>query len=215
VTAEVVSGHDGMDARPGTYGLGFGVGVLPSGRVALQHSGAFTLGAATTYVLIPSLGVGITVLSNAVPIGAVEALASQFTDLVQFGTVTRDWLDAYGKMIAPLLAPSGSLAGKSPPPHPAPALPLGAYVGSYANAYYGDVVVAEKGNRLVLTVGPAHMEFALRHWDGNDFVFSLEDEDAAAGSASQVTFEPGEAGKVRAVTVEVFKESGFGRFVRR
>ena len=107
--------------------------------MALSHSGAFALGAATNYVLIPSLHVGIIVLSNAAPIGAVEALGMDFADLVQFGVITRDWLDAYGKLMAPMNAPSGSLVGKSPPEHPAAAAPLPAYTGVYGNAYFGDM----------------------------------------------------------------------------
>ena len=63
------------DARAGFYGFGFGVGYSPSGRVELSHSGGFDLGAATIFRLIPSAGVGIVVLSNAQPIGAVESIA--------------------------------------------------------------------------------------------------------------------------------------------
>jgi hypothetical protein len=121
ITAQIISGpSSAADARPGMYGYGFGVGILRSARMELSHSGAFALGAATNHVLIPSLGIGITVLSNAAPIGAVEALGMDFADLVQFGMITRDWLAAYGKLIAPMNTPSGSLEGKPPPRIPPP-----------------------------------------------------------------------------------------------
>ena len=41
-------------------------------------SGAFTLGAATTFHVIPSANVGIVVLTNAAPIGVPELLAAEF-----------------------------------------------------------------------------------------------------------------------------------------
>ena len=44
-------------------------------------------------------------LSNAAPIGAVEALAMAFADLVQYGIVTRDWLAAYQPLMAAMGAP--------------------------------------------------------------------------------------------------------------
>jgi CubicO group peptidase (beta-lactamase class C family) len=104
LTAQVVSDHSATaTARPGLYGYGFGVGIQPSGRVTISHSGAFGLGAATNYMLIPSLGLGIIVLSNAFPVGAVEALSASFVDLVQFGAITRDWLTAYGKLMVGLI----------------------------------------------------------------------------------------------------------------
>lgn len=216
MTAQAISDSGSTrESRPSTYGYGFGVGVLPSGRVAIQHSGAFSLGASTTYILVPSLGLGITVLSNAAPVGAVEALANEFVDLVQFGAVTRDWLADYGKLIAPMMAPFGSLVGKSPPPHAAPALAPAAYAGTYGNAYYGELTVAQRGDALVLALGPVGTSFVLRHWDGNDFAFSLENEDASPGSISRVSFEADAAGKAGAVMVELCQESGWGRFERR
>jgi len=42
--------------------------------------------------MIPSAGVGIVVLTNAAPSGSAKALGASFTDLVQFGMVTRDGL---------------------------------------------------------------------------------------------------------------------------
>jgi CubicO group peptidase (beta-lactamase class C family) len=216
VTAQMVSAHSAeADARAGFYGYGFGVGILPSGRVALSHSGAFALGAATNYVLIPSIRVGIVVLSNAAPVGAVEALGMQFADLVQFGVITRDWLGAYGKLMEPIMAPSGSLVGKEPPAHPAQALQPQAYVGVYHNAYFGDIAVLRRNDSLVLALGPTRTEYQMRHWDGSIFTFEPSGEDANAGSVSEMTFAIGPSGQASSVTIELFKENGWGRFARR
>jgi hypothetical protein len=203
-----------VSARAGFYGYGFNVGTLASGRVSLSHSGAFALGAATNDLMIPSLGLGITVLSNAAPIGAVEALGMDFADLVQFGVVTRDWLAAYGALMQAMSAPTGSLVGKSPPEHPAPAGRPEGYAGTYYNEYFGDLLVLRRDAPLMLGLGPKHTEYKLSHWDGNVFTFEPSGENANAGSISKVTFAMN-AGRAAKVDVEFFDGTGWGTFVRR
>jgi CubicO group peptidase (beta-lactamase class C family) len=216
ITAEIVASHAAeADARAGFYGYGFGVGTLPSGRVALSHSGAFDMGAATNYLMIPSLGLGIVILSNAAPIGAVEAVGMEFADLVQFGAITRDWLAAYGQLMAPLSAPSGSLVGKTPPEHPTPARPLPAYAATYHNDYFGDAIVARGGDALALSLGPKKTAYPLRHWDGNVFSYEPSGENATAGSISKVTFTIDAAGRATSLAIEYYEASGWSRFVRR
>lgn len=216
ITAQIVSSPSHASAaRAGFYGYGFNVGTLASGRVSLSHSGAFALGAATNFVMIPSLGVGITVLSNAAPIGAVEALGMDFADLVQFGVVTRDWLGAYGALMQPMSAPTGSLVGKSPPEHPALAGKPDSYAGTYTNDYFGEITVARRGGSLILLLGPKRTEYALSHWDGNVFTFEPSGENANAGSISKVTFTITAPGPADKVDVEFFDATGWGTFVRR
>lgn len=198
------------DARSGFYGYGFGAGVTPSGRVMLDHSGAFLLGAATHFALLPTDRLGIVSLTNAQPVGLAEAISMSFMDLVQFGAVTRDWLAAYAPLIDPMYTPLGALAGKSPPATPAPAQPLAAYEGTYANPYFGDATVRTDGGGLVLSVGPKPRRFSLAHWSGDTFIFRPEGlETAPPGSVSQVTFTDGR------MRVEFFDDNGLGTFVRR
>jgi CubicO group peptidase (beta-lactamase class C family) len=203
------------DARASLYGYGFGVSTQPSGRVALSHSGAFSLGAGTNYVLIPSVGVGIVVLTNGAPIGAAEALGMEFADLVQYGKVTRDWFDAYRGLLAPVNAPFGVRVGKPAPSNPAPALALRSYTGVFANDYYGDAAITESGNGLSLKIGPANITYAFTHLEGNVFTFMPLSENASQGSISTATFATNAAGDVTALTVELFDENGIGTFKRR
>jgi CubicO group peptidase (beta-lactamase class C family) len=216
VTAEIISGHSAtMTERASMYGYGFGVGTQPSGRTSISHSGGFDMGAATNYVIIPSVGVGIVVLSNAQPIGAVEALGATFADLVQFGSVTRNWLAAYGGRMEPMLVPFGTLYGKAAPEHPAPAASLQSYVGDFASDYGGDANVVQSGDGLALKLGPAQTEYALRHWDGNVFVYTPTGENAPDGSVSKATFTMDAAGRAASLVIEYFAASGRGDFIRR
>jgi CubicO group peptidase (beta-lactamase class C family) len=216
ITPHIVSSAAyAADARAGLYGYGFGVSTQPSGRVTLSHSGAFSLGAGTNYVLIPSVHVGIVVLTNGAPVGAAEALGMEFADLVQFGRITRDdWLADYARLLAPTNAPFGTRVGKQPPADPAPALDLAAYAGTYANDYYGDAVITRLGDGLMLKMGPAQIEYAFTHLDGHVFTFMPHSENASEGSISTATFATEPSGKVTALTVELFNQNGIGTFKR-
>ncbi len=216
ITAQIVSAHsETADARASFYGYGFGIGTLPSGRVDLSHSGAFDLGAATNYLMIPSLGLGIVTLSNASPIGAVEALGVDFADLVQFGSISRDWLATFGKLMEPLTAPVGSLVGKAPPEHAAPARALATYAGTYGNDYFGDAVVTQRDGALTLSLGPDKTQHPLRHWDGDVFTYAPSGENAPTASISKVTFSVGNTDQASALNIEFYEESGWSRFPRR
>ena len=216
ITARIVSAPSAnARARPGLYGYGFNVGTQPTGRTSIGHSGGFAMGAGTTYALIPSVGVGIVVLSNAQPTGAVESLSAMFVDLVQFGSVSRDWLRAYGDVMAPMLVPFGSLYGRPIPQHPTQAASLQSYVGDYANDYVGDASVVQHGDALTLQLGPAKAEYHLRHWDGNIFVYTPAGENAPDGSVSQAAFTMDASGRATALAIEYFAASGRGDFVRK
>jgi CubicO group peptidase (beta-lactamase class C family) len=215
VTPQIVSSRAyAADARASFYGYGFGVSTQPSGRVVLSHSGGFSLGAGTNYVLIPSARVGIVVLTNGSPVGAAEALAMEFADLVQYGKVTRDWLTAYAGLLAPTNAPFGARVGKPAPADPAPALDLAVYTGTYANDYYGDAVIVRQRDGLMLKIGPAQMEFAFTHLDGNVFTLTPHSENATEGSISTATFATDSSGKVTALTIELMDQAGIGTFTR-
>ncbi|PMY09528.1 serine hydrolase, partial [Pseudomonas sp. GW460-13] len=117
-----------VDGRPaGYYGYGFNVGTTELGLTSYNHSGAFVSGAATNFTALPALNLAIVTLTNAQPIGVPETLSAQFFDLVQFGTIRRDWGKIYGDAFAPLLAPEGRLVGQPRPANPLPARALSAY----------------------------------------------------------------------------------------
>lgn len=216
MTAQTISNHsDALDARPGFYGYGFNVHSTPAGRISIGHSGGFSLGAATNFAVLPSVGIGIVVLTNAAPIGVAETLATQFMDLVQFGKVERDWLAGYSRLLAPQTTPAGSLVGKQKPARPAPAAAFSAYIGDYSNDYYGKAQVIRRNDGLVLKLGPANIEYPLVHWDGGDFTFEPRNENEPDGSVSLATFGMERNSKFRKLTIEYLNEDGMGTFVRK
>ncbi|MBB4122443.1 serine hydrolase domain-containing protein [Martelella radicis] len=202
------------DERASFYGYGFGVGTDPTGRVILSHSGAFILGAATYFALIPSLDVGIVVLSNAAPVGAVEAIGASFADMVQTGEVRWDWYSGYQPLFAGFYAPLGETAGKAFPKAAAPAPAAGYCTGTYGHPYFGTVEVRETSDGgLVLLAGPGPKSFPLMPWDGSMMVFDISTENAPDGSRSAATFSGG-GEQAEALEVELFVLNGPALFRR-
>lgn len=199
--------------RASFYGYGMGVSYDDAGRLHLSHSGAFSNGAATTFDMLPSARLGIVVLTNGEPSGVPEAIARTFYDDVEFGKPTQDWYAFYSKIFAQATAERGELVGKKPPVHPQPAMPLDTYAGTYHNDYYGSATVRVTPEGLQLSLGPKHVAFRLRHWNGNEFAFTTTGENATGPSA--VTFVPVSAGTGTDMTIEFFNENGLGTFLRR
>lgn len=208
VTPQIVSSPASEPAmRSGFYGYGFNISSTSAARMELSHSGAFELGAATNFVILPSADVAIVALTNATPAGVPEALNAEFADLVQFGEVREDWYGLYNKAFVEMEQPVGDLVGKQPPAHPAPAAPLSSYVGTYNNDYWGPAKITEANGSLVLALGP-NMKLPLRHWDGNTFTLTFINENSPPGSISKVTFDGGK------LTIEYYDSLGKGTFFR-
>lgn len=155
-------------ARAAFYGYGVNIDTTSTGQVMWEHSGAFGIGAATTYSMLPGADVGIVVLTNARPSGAPEAVSYTFTDLVRTGTVERDWYGFFSAQVASGFR-NPSVVAAPAPASPAPARSLSSYVGTYSNDYIGDVVVGESNGTLTATLGPKNLSAPLSHYDGDTF----------------------------------------------
>lgn len=202
------------DARAGFYGFGFNVGVDPSGRVKLSHSGAFLMGSGTCFSMIPSLDLGIVVLTNAAPVGAAEGIAAAFTDLAQFGRETRDWYAGYSRLFEAFFTLRGRTVGRDAPAAAAPPPAAPAIVGRYAHPYFGTVEITAVGDGLVLSAGPEPQHYALKPWDGSIMVFNFVTENAPIGSRSTLAFTEMEDGQAQSLEIELFGEEGPAAFQR-
>jgi CubicO group peptidase (beta-lactamase class C family) len=188
-----------MTAHPdGKYGYGFNVSTDPMSHASVSHSGAFMMGAATSFILWPEDDLGITVLTNAQPRGLPEAIAVAFGEAALGDAPGHapgtDWLEfmqslpTFHDMYQPLIKLLGQVQPASPA---APSQQPTSYVGNYTNDYYGTAQIAldADGQSLDLVMGPAgNVRYHLASWGGNIFVFGLQDENAPAGSMSAVQF---------------------------
>jgi hypothetical protein len=201
------------DAFPPFYGLGWNVDLDSEGRVHLSHSGAFNLGVGTNVHLVPAERLGIAVLTNGYPVGLAEAISKSFLDLVLVGEVERDWIDAYGQLFAAVMKADygDAVDTASPPSQPSPALPVAAYLGTYANDFYGELEVAEENDGLVMKLGPHKESFALQHFDRDTFTYQPAGENAVGPSAVTFTVE---ADRSTSVTIENLDLHGQGTFLR-
>ena len=196
------------------YGLGWNVEIDPRGRLHWTHAGAFSQGAQTVVNLLPAEHLGITVLTNAFPSGVPDGLVNSFYDVALNGSLTQDWVALWTKAYDGLTASfaSGGAAYAVKPAAPLPALPLGAYTGTYANEYFGFLEIKQENGHLVLQLGPQRKTFSLTHFDHNIFTYLPEPEPPAADGG--VTFTVGPDRLAQSVVLENYNGDGQGTFTR-
>jgi CubicO group peptidase (beta-lactamase class C family) len=212
---QMVTGFDPKAGRISSYGLGWIVSNERRGRIFCKHSGGFALGVRTEVALLPSEEVGIAVLSNAAPTGVPEAITESFFDLLLDGGVGRDWVEFANRMFEEEVKRE---LGKETdytkaPARRLPALPFGAYTGTYHSSFFGDIEVAEDGGSLVLRMGPKKKSYRLRPWDRDVFLYQPTGE--MAGGLAGVIFRLGPDRKAAGVLVENLNVHGQGMFARR
>ncbi|WP_305687027.1 serine hydrolase [Microbacterium sp.] len=223
-SAHSITGGDATNLMSHTshYGFGTNVGATVTGRVNINHSGAFGWGAATNATMIPSLNLGIVVLTNGAPSGVPEAIVAQFIDVVQFGEATRPWLDLFPVLFAHYSEPAGDLVGEEPPADAAGAGAAADYVGTYTSPYFGSFVVTAQNGILAGALGPdGGYTFGLNPWDGDTMSFVPTGENALPGSLSSAVFVR-EGDQITGVTLTYFNKfpaegqepNGLGVFTR-
>jgi len=210
----MLTGFSPFTGLPSFYGLGWNVSYDEQGRLRLNHSGAFALGAATHVNLAPSEQLGVVVLTNAYPIGVAEALGTTFLDTALYGKPTQDWFAIFKQAFSNPAA-VGTVLGfdySRPSASPAPALKSSAYVGPFTNDYFGDISIIEKEGGLAIVEGPRNKTFPMQHYDRDTFTYETQDENAVGRSG--VTFTIAPDGKASQVVVENLNVRGEGTFKR-
>ena len=210
----MLTGFNPFTNMPSFYGLGWNVSYDQQGRLRLNHSGGFDLGAATFVNLVPAEQLGIIVLTNGYPMGIAEALGTIFSDIALYGKPTQDWFPLY-KQLFSNPATTGTVRGfdySKSPASPAPALKNGAYLGKYANDFFGDIAIVEKDGGLAIVEGPKKLTFPMKHYDRDTFTYDTTGENAVGRSG--VTFTIGPDGQATQVVVENLNAHGEGTFKR-
>jgi CubicO group peptidase (beta-lactamase class C family) len=210
----MLTGFSPFSGLPSFYGLGWNISYDEQGRLRLNHSGAFALGAATHVNLVPAEQLGIVVLTNAYPIGIAEALGTTFLDTALYGKPTQDWLATFKQLFSNPAA-VGTVLGfdySKPATSPAPALKNSAYLGRYSNDFFGEISIVEKESGLAIVQGPQKQTSPMKHYDRDTFTYETEDENAVGRSG--ITFTIGPDGKAAQVVVENLNVRGEGTFKR-
>ena len=197
----------GYDGPTPFYGLGWNIDEDHLGFRRWSHSGAFSAGAATTAVLLPTEGLGVVVLTNGMPLGIPEIIADEIVDQIATGGLTDDWREVwYTDRFAHLFdAPELEI-----PATPTPAAAATAYVGTYANDYFGEFEVVADGDDLTLV--EHDNRYPMTHLDGDTFTITAYPE--LADGSEPVTFTLGPDGTVTALDVGEADGPGTGVLTR-
>ena len=210
----MLTGFSPFTGLPSFYGLGWNVSYDEQGRLRLNHSGAFALGAATLVNLVPAEQLGVVVLTNAYPIGIAEALGTTFVDTALYGKPTQDWFAIFKQAFSNPAA-VGTVLGfdySTPPASPGSALKNSAYLGKYTSDYFGEISVLEKDGGLAIVEGPSNKTFPMQHYDRDTFTYETAGENAVGRSG--ITFTIGPDGRATRVVVENLNVRGEGAFKR-
>lgn len=186
----------GLQPPPGPavfYGLGWFVLRYPE-LTALFHDGAFEEGANTIVTLIPERGIGMAVLTNALPVGLATVLSDRLIDTVRGSGDGGDGFDAVHAAVEAAIAEAFTPAAPPAPAGAGPMGPLDRYAGSYENPYYGRIAVAASEGGLAMRLGRAASLRRLRPHDGDVLVDTVSDRFA--------TFAAGPDGRAAALILQ-------------
>jgi hypothetical protein len=190
--------------RSVTNGYALGIGVQDYRRTRiLLHTGSLP-GYASRVLMIPSLRLGIAVLTNQESAEAHDAIAFHIADHF-LGANDVDHLKAYLAIAKRNAAEAAAVEAKAVVSRDStrlPTLSLVRYAGTYTDKWYGDVVVTQKDTTQLL------MKFSrtpalvgqLDHWEGDTFIARWNDRSLRADAF--VTFHPGKDKKVARVTMK-------------
>jgi CubicO group peptidase (beta-lactamase class C family) len=131
------------------YALGWFVQGYRGHRL-MSHSGGLQ-GQVTQQAMLPELGCAVAVYTNTEAGSASLGLRNALLDRL-IGTPPFDWVAFTQARVAASEKEAMEMTGGSAP-KPAPgglSLPLDAYVGRYRDPWYGDIVVARKGQGLTI-----------------------------------------------------------------
>jgi CubicO group peptidase (beta-lactamase class C family) len=158
--------------RPNFQGYALGLVVRDyRGRKALMHTGGLP-GYVSRVMMIPDERLGIAVLTNQESTPAFDAIALWIADHY-LGAPATDWLGAFEKVAVHLKAAADEVDTSSAAARNTsskPSLPLSKYAGTYADAWYGDIVIAQEGEKLVMRFSHTP-DFVgdLEHWQYDTF----------------------------------------------
>jgi len=153
------------------YALGFNVQDYRS-RKMLTHTGGLP-GYVSRLAMIPSLKLGVTVLTNQESGEAFNAITWYILDYY-LGAESFDWLEVYrvkAELKSEKLAATMDRAESQRDKTSRPSLPLQKYTGTYRDTWYGDIVIRLDQGKLVMEFQHTpDLTGELEHWQYDTFV---------------------------------------------
>ncbi len=189
------------------YGLGWFLQDY-RGRMVVHHGGNVD-GFTALVAMMPEEKYGIVLLTNMNGTGLPNALMLKLFDL-QLKAPSRDWVREGFTRLETAQARARDAQRRADAQRVAntrPSLPLSAYVGTYVDSLYGDVVITEVSGKLHLEFGPT-WRADLEHYHLDSFRARF---DTPVLPPVPVTFRIGGAGKVDEVQLDMAGRADFKR----
>ena len=188
------------------YALGFELRDY-RGFKLVSHTGGLP-GYVSRLALIPEKRLGVMVLTNQESGYAFNALVYDVLDRF-LAAPAFDWVGAYARVktkadSSQAGAEQNTLAARNTDSKPS--LPLAQYAGTYADAWYGDIVIETAGQGLVMrfTRTPS-LVGDLEHWQYDTFVARWRDRELRADAF--VTFALTPEGRIDCVQMKAVSQS--------
>ncbi len=179
--------------KPTFRGYGLGLNLRDyRGKKIVGHEGALA-GYVSKVTLVPELGLGIAVLTNQESTEAYNSLSWHIVDHY-LGAPATDWIAAFGAVrdrqavLTSVFLKKGAAARNSASK---PSLSLEKYVGTYTDAWYGDIPIAFEDGKLVMRFSrtPA-LVGDLEHWQYDTFVVKWRDRELRADAFVTFVLNP-------------------------
>ncbi|RDX34766.1 serine hydrolase [Idiomarina sp. HD9-110m-PIT-SAG05] len=188
-------------AEQGTYFRGYGLGWFVEdyyGVKHVSHSGGI-LGMLSFTTVIPEEEFAITVMSNQQAFGALTAIVQESLEVV-LDVPDQDWVAKESKKYHDFIQKKADFKVEAVD-DPQPSLALSKYAGTYTDAWYGDVVIFEKGDALHIDFTHTDMlKGSLEHYNGNTFIVRWDEPLLEADAF--VEFDVSRSNQVEAATME-------------
>ena len=177
-----------------SYGLGWGT-YCYKGHMVVEKGGALD-GVRSLVVLVPDQRIGITVLANLNMTVLPEAIRAYVLEqyLGNSGRDLQKEIRKHSVQLQEMLKPPNLPGSQTPPSHP-----LSAYVGLFKSELYGNFIIVQNGDDLLIKAGPSHYSGKLHHWANDTFILSWPILNAGF---QEVTFTIGSSGEAASFNTE-------------
>ena len=173
------------------YALGFRVNDY-RGRKLVSHTGGLS-GYVSKVVMVPELELGVTVLTNQESDEAYNSVIYAVLDEA-LGAPPTDWAGAYLKVMERAKAKTADTLKSTAAKREVsaqPSLPLAAYAGAYEDAWYGPILVAIEGGKLVMSFAKTPgLTGDMEHWSRETFVVRWRDRGLRADAFVTFVLDP-------------------------